>query len=76
MIRSVFGHMRFSLPEGIAFWALILCDFSQRPQGRRPGWAKLLVRFSHGKDCLSGGGFSRQASFWLDGVMGHGTGRV
>jgi hypothetical protein len=54
MIRSVFGHMRFSLPEGIAFWALILCDFSQRPQGRRPGWASSLFVFLTGRAaCLA-----------------------
>lgn len=33
MIRLVFEHMSLSLPEGAAFWSLILCDFSQRLQG-------------------------------------------
>lgn len=77
MICLVFGHVRRSLSEDFLFWGNIFCAISA--SDFRDGSALALsvfVSFSHGKGRLSGGGFSRQASFWLDGVMGHGTGRV
>ena len=55
MIRSVFEHMSLSLPEGIAFWALILCDFSQRLQGAAAGLgqASLFVFLTGRASCLA-----------------------
>ena len=68
MIRSVFGHMKKSLPEEFLFWGSIFCAISA--SDFRDGGTHVRLgsdSFSHGKGRLSGGGLSRQASF---GSMG------
>ncbi len=68
MIRSVFGHMKKSLPEEFLFWGSIFCAISAS-DFRGSGAVVPLGSdsFSHEKGHLSGGGVSRQASF---GSMG------